>query len=86
MISNVRVKLINDGFKLRAVSSITFDNEFVIHGIKLIENGNGDLFIAMPSTKKEDGTYSDIAHPINSKTRNLIQSAIIDEYKKCIDN
>lgn len=86
MISNVRVKLINDGFKLRAVSSITFDNEFVIHGIKLIENNNGDLFIAMPSIKKEDGSYSDIAHPINSKTRNLIQCAIIDEYKKCIDN
>ena len=65
--------------KMRAIVSITIDNEFVIHDIKVIEGEKG-LFIAMPSRKAADGEYRDIAHPINSETRDMIQSVILDKY------
>lgn len=61
--------------------SVTFDNEFVVHDIKVIEGQNG-LFIAMPSRKTPDGEFKDIAHPINTETREKIQNAILDEYAK----
>ena len=64
---------------MRAIVSITIDNEFVIHDIKVIEGEKG-LFIAMPSRKAADGEYRDIAHPINSETRDMIQSVILDMY------
>ncbi|MBP9996028.1 MAG: septation regulator SpoVG [Lachnospiraceae bacterium] len=80
-ITDVRVrKLAKDG-KMRAVVSITFDDEFVVHDIKVIEGEKG-LFIAMPSKKATDGEYRDIAHPINSSTRELIQKTILDAYEK----
>ena len=66
---------------MKAVVSITFDNEFVIHDIKVIEGEKG-LFIAMPSRKASDGQYRDIAHPINSDTRTKIQNLILSEYEK----
>ena len=66
--------------KMRAVVSITLDEEFVVHDIKVIEGEKG-LFIAMPSRKAGDGEYRDIAHPINSETRETIQSIILEKYE-----
>jgi len=65
---------------MKAVVSITIDNEFVVHDIKVIEGEKG-LFIAMPSRKAADGEYRDIAHPINSDTRNMIQTLILEQYE-----
>ena len=69
--------------KMRAIVSITLDDEFVIHDIKVIEGDKG-LFIAMPSKKATDGEYRDIAHPINSGTRERIQSIILDKYEQAL--
>lgn len=66
-----------------AIVSITLDNEFVIHDIKVIEGEKG-LFIAMPSRKAADGEYRDIAHPINSGTREMIQTIILDKYESTL--
>ena len=66
---------------MKAIVSVTFDNEFVIHDIKVIEGQNG-LFIAMPSRKTPDGEFKDIAHPINTETREKIQSAILTAYEE----
>ena len=68
---------------MKAVVSITIDDEFVVHDIKVIEGEKG-LFIAMPSRKAVDGEYRDIAHPINSNTRDLIQNLILDAYEKAL--
>ena len=75
-ITDVRVRRVAKEGKMRAVVSITIDNEFVIHDIKVIEGDKG-LFIAMPSRKSADGEYRDIAHPINSDTRTKIQDLIV---------
>ena len=79
-VTDVRVRKIEKEGKMRAIVSITLDNEFVIHDIKVIEGEKG-LFIAMPSTKAADGEYRDIAHPINSGTRDRIQKVILDKYE-----
>lgn len=79
-ITDVRVRKVAKEGKMRAVVSITIDNEFVVHDIKVIEGDKG-LFIAMPSRKTTDGEYRDIAHPINSDTRDRIQSLILEAYK-----
>ena len=68
---------------MKAIASITFDNEFVVHDIKVIEGEKG-LFIAMPSRKAADGDYRDIAHPINQTARERIQTLILDEYEKAL--
>lgn len=68
---------------MKAVVSITLDNEFVVHDIKVIEGEKG-LFIAMPSKKSADGEYRDIAHPINSSTREMLQRTILDCYEKAL--
>lgn len=78
-ITDVHVRKITQEGKMKAVVSITFDNEFVVHDIKIIEGEKG-LFIAMPSRKTADGEYRDIAHPINSETRETIQKLILDKY------
>lgn len=78
-ITDVRVRKIDKEGKMKAVVSITIDNEFVIHDIKVIDGEKG-LFIAMPSRKSTDGEYRDIAHPINSETRNKVQQIILDKY------
>lgn len=81
-ITDVRIrkrKVAKEG-KMKAVVSITIDNEFVVHDIKVIEGEKG-LFIAMPSRKAADGEYRDIAHPINSDTRNTIQKLILEQYE-----
>ena len=79
-ITDVRIRKINDEGKMKAVVSITFDDEFVVHDIKVIEGETG-LFIAMPSRKAADGEYRDIAHPINSETRDRIQRMILERYE-----
>lgn len=80
-ITDVRVRKIAAEGKMKAIVSVTFDNEFVVHDIKVIEGQNG-LFIAMPSRKTPDGEFKDIAHPINTQTREKIQKSILDEYEK----
>ena len=82
-ITDVRVRKITKEGKMRAIVSITLDDEFVIHDIKVIEGDKG-LFIAMPSKKATDGEYRDIAHPINSATRDRIQTIILDRYQKAL--
>ena len=79
-ITDVRVRKVALDGKMKAIVSITLDNEFVVHDIKVIEGEKG-LFIAMPSRKAADGEYRDIAHPINSGTRDMIQSIILAKYE-----
>lgn len=83
-ITDVRVRKVTKEGKMKAIVSITIDEEFVVHDIKVIEGEKG-LFIAMPSRKAADGEYRDIAHPINSTTRDRIQSLILDAYEKAVD-
>lgn len=82
-ITDVRVRKITKDGKMKAVVSITLDNEFVVHDIKVIEGEKG-LFIAMPSKKAADGEHRDVAHPINSGTRDMIQRTILDAYEKAL--
>lgn len=82
-ITDVRVRRITKEGKMKAIVSITIDNEFVVHDIKVIEGEKG-LFIAMPSKKAMDGEYRDIAHPINSTTRDAIQKTILEGYEKAL--
>ena len=79
-ITDVRIRKVEKEGKMKAVVSITIDEEFVVHDIKIIEGEKG-LFIAMPSRKAADGEYRDIAHPINSETRDKIQKVILDKYE-----
>ena len=79
-ITDVRIRKVAKEGKMKAVVSITIDNEFVVNDIKVIEGEKG-LFIAMPSRKAADGEYRDIAHPINSDTRNMIQTLILEQYE-----
>ena len=81
-ITDVRLRKVNVNSenRMKAVASVTFDNEFVIHDIKVIESQNG-LFIAMPSKKTPTGEFKDIAHPINAETREKIQKAILEAYE-----
>lgn len=83
-ITDVRVRKITKEGKMKAIVSITLDNEFVVHDIKVIEGEKG-LFIAMPSKKATDGEYRDIAHPINSTTREMLQRTILDSYEKALE-
>ena len=82
-ITDIRIRKINplgeNGGKMRAIVSVTFDNEFVVHDIKVIQNGER-YFIAMPSRQIEDGTYKDIAHPIKATLRNQVQEAVLERY------
>ncbi len=79
-ITDVRVRKVAKEGKMKAIVSITLDNEFVVHDIKVIEGEKG-VFIAMPSRKATDGEYRDIAHPINSETRDRIQRVILSKYE-----
>lgn len=79
-ITDVRVRKVAKEGKMKAVVSVTFENEFVVHDIKIIEGEKG-LFIAMPSRKALDGEFRDIAHPINSETRDKIQKSILEKYQ-----
>ena len=78
-ITDIRIRKINKEGKMKAVVSITIDDEFVVHDIKIIEGEKG-LFMAMPSRRTLDGEYRDIAHPINSRTREMMQRIILEKY------
>ncbi|MCP1110840.1 stage V sporulation protein G [Lachnospiraceae bacterium PF1-21] len=82
-ITDVRIRRITKEGKLKAVVSITIEDEFVVHDIKVIEGEKG-LFIAMPSKKTADGEYRDVAHPINSQTRENIQTIILERYEEML--
>lgn len=82
-ITDVRVRKVSKEGKMRGIVSITIDNEFAVHDIKVIEGDNG-VFIAMPSRKSSDGEFKDIAHPINAESRKKIQDAVIDGYNKAL--
>jgi len=82
-ITDVRIRKIAKEGKLKAVVSITIEDEFVVHDIKVIEGEKG-MFIAMPSKKTADGEYRDIAHPINSDTREQIQGIILERYDEVL--
>ena len=83
-ITDVRIRKIAAEGKMKAIVSITFDNEFVVHDIKVIEGQNG-LFVAMPSRKTPDGEFKDIAHPINTDTREKIQTSILKAYEAAVE-
>ena len=80
-ITDVRIRKIASEGKMKAIVSVTFESEFVVHDIKVIEGQNG-LFIAMPSRKTPDGEFKDIAHPINTEARETLQNAILEQCEK----
>ena len=80
-ITDVRVRKISKEGKMKAVVSVTIDDEFVVHDVKVIEGDKG-LFIAMPSRRSSDGEYRDVAHPINTSTRERLQAVILEAYEK----
>ncbi|MBE7051470.1 MAG: septation regulator SpoVG [Ruminococcaceae bacterium] len=82
-ITDIRIRQMTHDEKMKAVVSVTFDNCFVVHDIKIID-GQDRLFIAMPSRKTPDNEYKDIAHPINMETRELLQSRIIEKYQSML--
>ena len=82
-VTDVRIRVIDRDSKMKAIASVTFDDCFVVHDIKVIEGEKG-LFIAMPSKKSLDGEYRDIAHPINSGTRERIQNIILSKYEEAM--
>ncbi len=83
-ITDIRIKKVSTGGKLKAYVTVTFDDCFVVHNLKII-SGKAGTFIAMPSRKTKTGEYKDIAHPINSEFRHRIQGEIISEYEKVED-
>jgi stage V sporulation protein G len=84
-ITDVRVKLVESDSRLRGVATITFDDAFVVHDIRIIEGENG-IFVAMPSKKTPNGTFRDIAHPIHGDMRKLIEEAIVKAYEDVKNN
>lgn len=80
-VTDVRLRRVNTDGRMRAIASITLDDEFVVHDIRVIDGNNG-LFVAMPSKRTPDGEFRDIAHPINSGMRNKIQDAVLAEYHR----
>ncbi|SDJ72354.1 septation regulator SpoVG [Salimicrobium halophilum] len=80
-VTDVRLRRVNTEGRMRAIASITLDQEFVVHDIRVIDGNNG-LFVAMPSKRTPDGEFRDIAHPINSGTRGKIQEAVLEEYQR----
>lgn len=84
-ITDVRIRKISKEGKMKAIVSVTFDDQFVVHDIKVIEGQNG-FFIAMPSRKTPDGDFKDIAHPINMDTRTKIQEAVLEKYNETLED
>ena len=82
-ITDVRIRKISKEGKMKAIVSVTFDDQFVVHDIKVIEGQSG-YFIAMPSRKTPDGDFKDIAHPINMDTRTMIQDSVLDKYNSVL--
>ena len=82
-ITDVRIRKINMDGRMKAIVSVTFDDAFVVHDVKVVEGQNG-LFVAMPSRKMPDGEFRDIAHPISSNAREVIQTAVLRAYEEAI--
>ena len=82
-ITDVRLRRVNTDGRMKAICSVTFDNEFVVHDIRVIDGNNG-MFVAMPSKRTPDGEFRDIAHPISSSTREKIQAAVLAEYERAV--
>ena len=80
-ITDIRIRRVNSAGRMKAVVSVTFNDQFVVHDIKVVEGNNG-FFVAMPSRKGADGEFRDVAHPITTETRNMMQSAILDAYNQ----
>lgn len=80
-ITDVKVIKTEGNFRVKGIASITIDNSFVIHDIKILESQKG-LFVSMPSRRTPNGDYKDIAHPINAEAREIIQNAVLNEYEK----
>ncbi|NVT96442.1 septation regulator SpoVG [Listeria monocytogenes] len=80
-VTDVRLRRVETDGRMRAIASITLDEEFVVHDIRVIDGNNG-LFVAMPSKRGVDGEFRDIAHPINSDTRAKIQEVVLAEYER----
>lgn len=80
-ITDIRIRRVNSAGRMKAVVSVTFDNQFVVHDIKVVEGNNG-YFVAMPSRKGADGEFRDVAHPITTETRNMMQTMILDAYNE----
>lgn len=80
-VTDVRLRRVSTEGRMRAIASITLDHEFVVHDIRVID-GNTGLFVAMPSKRTPDGEFRDIAHPINSSTREKIQESVLEEYNR----
>ena len=83
-ITDVRIRKVDYG-RTRAYASLTLEDAFVVHDIKIIEGDNG-LFIAMPSRRRTDGTFADVAHPINQETRELVSTAVLEAYEHFDEN
>ena len=81
-ITEVNVFPVNE-YRLKAYVSITIDNAFVVRDLKII-NGNNGLFVAMPSKKRKDGQFRDIAHPLNQETREEIEKAVFEAYENAV--
>lgn len=82
-ITDVRIRKINLEGRMKAIVSVTFDDAFVVHDVKVVEGQKG-LFVAMPSKKMPDGEFRDIAHPISSSARDVIQTAVLKAYEEAI--
>lgn len=80
-ITDVRLRRVKTDGRMKAIASITIDDEFVVHDIRVIDGNNG-MFVAMPSKRTPDGEFRDIAHPIKSETRSKIQAAVLTEYEQ----
>ncbi|MGI6365784.1 MAG: septation regulator SpoVG [Bacillota bacterium] len=80
-ITDIRIRRVNSAGRMKAVVSVTFDNQFVVHDIKVVEGNNG-FFVAMPSRKGADGEFRDVAHPITTETRNMMQTMILEAYNQ----
>lgn len=85
-ITDIRIRLVNDASeKLKAIASITIDDEFVVHDIKVI-NGKDGYFLSMPRRKTNDGEWKDIAHPTKTEVREMLKEKILAEYEKAVAN
>lgn len=82
-ITDVRLRRVNTEGRMKAIASITIDNEFVVHDIRVIDGNNG-MFVAMPSKRTPDGEFRDIAHPISQATREKIQNAVLEVYERAV--
>ncbi len=83
-ITDIRIRRVSSAGRMKAVVSVTFDSQFVVHDIKVVEGNNG-YFVAMPSRKGADGEFRDVAHPITTETRNMMQTAILDAYNEQLE-